>query len=185
MYRRRYYRSKGSKYSNETVNFGATFNSTLTEGASFPAEIQSSTVVDRGFTIVPPSDVMGSRKIKNIKIRIAIRGNSAPIYGVLVYAPQGTVPSGLTVGGNETNRTYEPNQNVISSFLIPTQIVRDSSAQLVANLDQQVFSINSRLARILNSGDTIKLILATAGSIPLSEQETMTVEGMANYVIKY
>lgn len=185
MYRRRYYRGKGSKYSNETINFGFKQESNISAAQSMPETQSQSVVTDRGFTIVPPSDVMGSRKIKNIRIRITSHGNASPLFGVLVYAPQGTVPSALTVGGTNTNRTYEPNQNVISSFMLPAQISRDSEGAIASINDQQIITISSRLARILNSGDTIKLIVASSEAINASSEEPFIVEGTANYVIKY
>lgn len=146
-YRRSYRRSYSRpvqpvRYSNETYN--VTFQYQWTS-------VPTSSAV----TMIPASDVQGLRKVKNFTINIsqsptfnsqgAVQFASSFIYA-LVYVPAGTTANAITIGsGNAAASLYEPNQNVICSGVCDS-----ASGQL---------RISSRLARNLNSGDSVALVL--------------------------
>lgn len=151
MYRRNYrrYYSRGYnrpvqpvKYSNETYN--VTFQYLW---GSVPNSV--------AVTMIPASEVQGMRKTKNFTLNISqspttnaegvVQATSSFIYA-LVYVPAGTVANAITIGnGSAAASLYEPNQNVIC-----TGVCDSSSGQL---------RISSRLARNLNSGDSVALVL--------------------------
>ena len=142
-YRRRRYAItrpiKTVKYSNETYAGASSY--TWLEGELYKSVCVSGT------------DVLGTRKCKNFTLTIVTKAGESdfakPIYFALVFVPQGTNPSALTLGHTVTNNTlqsasyYEPNQNVIIQGFID---------------NTQVYRFKTRLARNLNSGDTIVLI---------------------------
>lgn len=98
-------------------------------------------------------DSQGLRKAKNFTVCIASSPftkqsgglDYAPIAFALVYVPQGTNVSHMTVGTSDAASLYEPNQNVILSG--------------VYTAGETSYKITSSLARNLNSGDSIYLIL--------------------------
>lgn len=168
MYRRRYryprsysFRSSRTKYSNETMNS----TNALTFTGSGSTNINP-------IKLVPSISQQGVRKTKNYTLSLycsAIGEKSVPLQFVLVYVPEGTTPSALTIGTDTaTSSLYEPNQNVIlqGSILAGGSIV-------------QRFS--TRLARNLNSGDSIQLIIQNPNGI--SGQATLQTQ--LNYSIAY
>lgn len=104
-------------------------------------------------TMIGQIESQGLRKAKNFTLNLSTTPfkkedgtlYSGPIAFALVYVPQGTTPSHLTIGTANAASLYEPNQNVILSGVYTAG---ESSLKTV-----------SSLARNLNSGDSIKLIL--------------------------
>ena len=139
-YRRRSYRIsrplKAVKYSSETYSAAAS------------AQYQAGTLYTS--TAIPQTDVLGTRKCKNFTLTICQKHETdTPMYFALVFVPQGTNPSNLNIGNTFNNDSlvpasyYEPNQNVILQGFVD---------------NAQVYRFKTRLARNLNSGDTIMLI---------------------------
>ena len=139
-YRRRTYRVarplKAVKYSNETYAAAANL--------AFNSESLYNSVA------IPSTNVLGTRKTKNFTLTICTKSTEViPMYFALVFVPEGTNPSTLNVGnqivqtGLQPLSYYEPNQNVIIQGFVD---------------NAQVYRFKTRLARNLNSGDTIQLI---------------------------
>lgn len=153
---RRYSRSyKVQKYSNETCNFVGTGTVNANGNA---------------IALVAPIDSQGMRKCKNFTLTIACSANiSVPLIYALVYVPQGTLASRLNIGENGgVVSLYEPNQNVILSGIL--------------SYDQNVpVTKYSRLARNLNSGDSIQLIVRAINA----EEVSLDIAATLNYAISY
>ena len=101
--------------------------------------------------IVRPSDTEGMRKVKNITINLAASASTSATVGnmfyALVYVPAGTVPS--SINWSTTGAPfYEPNQFVITCGVFDS--------------DSGPNRIFVPLARNLNSGDSVQLILRSA-----------------------
>lgn len=137
-YRR--YRRAAQKYSVETSNIN----------------LKGALTQDYGnYTMIAPIQSQGMRKAKNFTLSIS----SSPFYNgtddseeytpiafALVYVPQGTNPSSITLGTESAAASlYEPNQNVILSG--------------VYTAGDSALRIRSSLARNLNSGDSIVLCM--------------------------
>ena len=127
---------KAVKYSSETYSAAAS--------AAFAANSLYKS------TTIPATDVLGTRKCKNFTLTIVTKSQEViPMFFALVFVPQGTTASDLNVGKTiqDDNLTplsfYEPNQNVIFQGFVDAA---------------QVYRFKTRLARNLNSGDTIQLI---------------------------
>lgn len=164
---------KSVKYSNETF--------------AFIAGIDNSTQGTYGFSvneIVPaPSNVLGTRKVKNFTINILVEEtltkssgeadafDRARIAWALIFLPEGIQPSTLNFGNQGTPLSlYEPNQNVIASG------VCDSN---------QTYRFKSRLARNLNAGDTIVFVMRDLQS-PDANEEVITLAAVSiNYAITF
>ena len=128
---------KTVKYSNETSNITSSFS--ITQGGQLNAPLISS------------SSIQGIRKAKNFSLKVLYAG-SAPLMFVLVYVPQGQDVKAITRGTYTAPASlYEPNQNVImSGYIVPN----NSQAQ----------TFRTRLARNLNSGDSIQIAICCAGA---------------------
>lgn len=157
---RRYARAvKPVKYSNETTNFFNDYN--INQGDS---------LATGKIPLIVQTPVQGMRKCKNFTLNICCYSD-VPILFALVYVPQGTNPSDLNIGtvANPTS-IYEPNQNVIISGVVPktltTPVVKYTP-----------------LARNLNSGDQIFLVLRSASSFP--EAFHLALYCQLNYAITY
>lgn len=168
MYRRRYRLTRSlsvrvprTRYSNETMNSTNTLNFTGTGSTNI-----------QPIVLVNPISQQGVRKTKNYTLSLycsKIGENTPPLQFVLVYVPEGTTPSALNIGTNSaTTSLYEPNQNVIlqGSILAGGSIV-------------QRFS--TRLARNLNAGDSIQLIIQN----PQGINGNATLQTQLNYSIAY
>lgn len=117
------------------------------------------------FLIVPATGVQGMRKVKHLTISMANSDQESELnalYWALVYVPQGTAPGILNVGTSATTSLYEPNQFVLSCGVV------DFSAG-----PQR---IRTPLARNLNSGDAIYLLLANPSA---------TVNANVDSVVRY
>lgn len=185
MYRRSsYYRSRSAKYSNETVCFNAGVTADTNAGQ---------VLTQQPLTIVPPTNVLGNRKVKNFTIKVTSDLNDDPIIGVLAYVPEGTTMSVPLVTG-ETQSLYEPNQNVIATFVIPPNCVRNTDQTLGAASNAQSITVSTRLARNLNTGDSIQLALTTPNGLTAGDgtptqsgqaRPPVVICGTVNYSIKY
>jgi hypothetical protein len=149
---RRYARTartvKPVRYSNETVS-----------GTAGGAISSGHTV---GCIVLAPVDAQGVRKLKNPTLRIAMTAPNPqwPILWALVYVPQGFPAAALKLdyGGvnAEPPSLFEPNQNLIMSGVMPS-----------TGSDEPI-TYRSRLARNLNSGDSIHLLVrAISGDIDI------------------
>lgn len=136
-------RLKTVKYSNETASWGG--------------DINGGTAI----TMVAGAQIQGMRKCKNFELKLSVGASSdiapsnAAIAYALVYVPENTSPHQLNFGTDSSaSNLYTPDQNVIMSG--------------TCNLNGAVTINRTRLARNLNSGDSIALIIQsidiTAGS---------------------
>ena len=176
-YRRRYrgYRLAKSRYSNETTVI--TFNTAEAQpeaGQTFPSDTIEEQEY-RGFPIVAKTTVYGTRKAKNFDLTLTTKGLNAPLLGCLVYVPQGTLASAITsssAGLGDVKSLYEPNQNVIMQFMVPANGSADAP---------QITKVRTRLARNLDSGDSIVLIFCPLETLA----DTVYIAATVNYAIKY
>lgn len=166
-------RVKTVKYSNETYNFtdALTVNSPSTKTVAWS-------------TVISAIDQQGVRKCKNFELTLTggpfysttsdQPTEAVPLFWALVYVPQGTQPSEINIGSYEAPASlYEPNQNVIMSGVWPG----DLTAPYVKR---------TRLARNLNSGDSIAFVVAVPSfksddSIKYDKNIAMTL----NYAISF
>ena len=177
MYRRKSYSSRRYKkvrYSNETSTFNINTNIAQASTASFPTYNGS-----LGKTLVSAAQIQGTRKVKNMTLSISTTQISVPVLCTVVYVPQGTEASNLSVNGSGTtdpSSLYEPNQNVIMQFVLnPVYATGEGSC---------VQRFKTRLARNLDSGDSIKLVMAP--SVALDAQlNNFKVTGTFNYAISF
>lgn len=155
-YKRKYHYSiarpiKSVKYSNES--FATRFNLGYLD-APGPALHKTETLV-----VVPSvSAPLGTRKVKNFTVSFIcdhsriFRPNAdelerpAQILWALVFVPEGTNASEInpTTTLMQPRSLYEPNQNVIMAGLITSQ---------------NMCRFKTRLARNLNAGDSIQMVL--------------------------
>lgn len=183
------YRSyRSAKYSNETIAFNTQLTNSTDGGISFPVD-ESVDPPFKGVLIVPATNVLGNRKVKNFTIKVTANLNDDPIFGALVYVPEGTEASALQVSG-PTQSMYEPNQNVIATFVIPPNCTRGDDASLIEVSAPTQVTVSNRLARNLNTGDYIVMIFSSpngldAGTGIGGEGPPVTVCGTVNYAIKY
>lgn len=180
MYRRSYYKGRSGKYSNETV----CFNVGVTDHKDGGEALTEDPVI-----IVPATDVFGNRKVKNFTIKVTANLNDDAIIGVLAYVPQGTQMSLPLVTG-DVQSLYEPNQNVIATFVIPPNCTRDLQGDVVTAGSPTQITVSNRLARNLNTGDRILLCLVppngiTAGTGQGGAPPPCCICGTINYSIKY
>ena len=134
---RRYYsRSRALrsvKYSNETYVFNN------------PNTVYSSNTTYK-VAMIPETNVQGTRKCKNFTLTLSSVPN-IPFLFALVYVPEGTSISNLSLPNNNTPLSlYEPNQNVIMSGIFGGPF-------------SSVTRFKTRLARNLNGGDNIALVI--------------------------
>nr|WEY08166.1 hypothetical protein [Po-Circo-like virus] len=141
-------RVKTVKYSNETYNYSG---SLLVNNAAQKGNWHH--------VLITSIDQQGVRKCKNFELSLtgspfypSAEGQEPlqiPIFYALVYVPQGTEPSQINIGAPEAAASlYEPNQNVIMAGVWPGDLTAP-------------FVKKTRLARNLNSGDSIQLILSS------------------------
>lgn len=185
MFRRRYYRTGRMRYSNETSTIGLNVTGLIPSGTTFPFTQEGSVVTDRGVTVVPTSNIQGTRKVKNITLKITGQYLTGPVFCALVYVPDGTVPNALSLGNGSS--FYEPNQNVISTFIIPQTVQFNQVGETITPVPagQNTYTISTRLARNLASGDRIVLLMAPGKDILFNANTPPYICGTCNYAIKY
>ena len=146
-YRRPYKRMRGGKRIKYSVQQKA---------FAFNADAGGST----SQVIVPPTTLEGMRKVKHLTVNL-----SAPIdtqfYWALVYVPQGTTVNAINL--TSTAGMYEPNQFVMNCGIIDT--------------NAGPIRISTPLARNLNDGDAIYLVVLPVGA------GTTSIRGTVRYAI--
>lgn len=154
------------KYSNETYTIDISTDDGIAAGTTQPV------------TFTSAATVLGTRKAKNFTLNL-YTNSEVPFYFALVYVPEGTQPSALTINNVPFDSAnilasaslYEPNQNVIISGFI-------------GGLAGEIGRFKSRLARNLNSNDSIVLLVAPVDTVAAGENATHIV-GALNYAISY
>lgn len=200
MYRRSYYRGRTAKYSNETVCINAVATGLVTAGVTFPQIAEPDPEqgqIPKGLLVVPATSLMGNRKVKNFTLKIAARGNESPIIGALVYCPEGTLPSNLSTQLSSQS-LYEPNQNVIMTFIIQPSCDRDAEGYVTTYFTPPTVTVSNRLARNLSSGDSIVLLMSAVDEINAGDgtrrtpedptsttKDPLAITGTLNFAIKY
>ena len=153
---------KPVKYSNETFSFANAL--TLAAGETYSVEFVKSTTI------------AGIRKLKNFTLSFNT-DLEFPAFFAIVYVPEGTEPLSLNFGSTISDTVltpsslYEPNQNVIMSGTI-------------GGPNFAVGRYSTRLARNLNSGDRICLVVRTTKSGE-SASDTGNVAMSLNYAIAF
>lgn len=158
---------KTVKYSNETLSTLITIPSgdwpNATAAGTYKIPI-----------ILSPTSVAGVRKVKNISVRIASAFGTVEVPGVglaaIVYVPEGTNKDAIQLSTDieSSISLYEPNQNVIAAG---TFNYASSSPTFLGN----------RLARNLNSNDTIMLCIKPCSVVPANASVGLCVT--INYAI--
>lgn len=172
---------KRVKYSNET----------FANAVTVTALPSSSDLVGNNYWIpvITPSNVSGMRKAKNFTINLSCipaftaGGVKIPIIvsAMLVYVPEGTAPNAPNFNflpepvSFPTPATlqamYKPDQNVIMSK--------------IANITETGnITMRNRLARNLNSGDSVGVLLTVFKSIN-DESQSIACVVSANYAVTY
>ena len=145
---RRYFRRRYSHKNKYSVERTSGFTDSTQNWTQIPASNTTIQNYQTSIGIVPATDVQGMRKVKNFTLTFGKLGTAnQPLYYALVYTPGGTALNNINypaVGASVS--MYEPNQYVISSGLL--------------TFEGGPLRIRSRLARNLNSNDSINLILA-------------------------
>lgn len=164
-YKRYYPRYRKQKYSNETYSSNGYWSLSDLNGNG---NIRDSFWVE----IVKPSANGGVRKCKNFTFTAGVHVVNdgvelhIPYQYLLVYVPEGQDASSYQTGAGSL---YEPNQNVIMAG-------SGTSGSPLKGF--------TRLARNLNSGDTIQLILLfTVGDLPATT--LISAATQLNYNIAY
>nr|QIR82144.1 hypothetical protein [unidentified] len=120
--------------------------------------------------IVASSAAQGKRKCKNFDINLgAFTGQIGDpmIYYALVYVPAGTTPSQLSI--TASTEYYTPAANVLAAGVYDT--------------DQGTgFRVRTRLARNLNAGDEIRLLLRASCN---ANPGDIGLRGIVTYVVAY
>lgn len=119
--------------------------------------------------IVQATTQEGVRKAKNISVSIATPANgvgNASFYWALLYSPEGNTPNELS----STGQLYQPSQYVISSGIVSGE--------------QGKLRISSRLARNLNQGDSIYLLIGTNSNF-ISPSADPASNYRFNYLVRY
>lgn len=125
--------------------------------------------------IVQSTQQEGVRKAKNISVTLTTPSNTAsttdwnyPYYWALIYLPEGMTANELS----STSQLYQPSQYVINSGIVANQ--------------QGKIRISSYLARNLNQGDSIYLIIGTNSSfLPTGTNEASRFNYLVRYAICY
>lgn len=182
-----YYRRGGSKYSNETITSHLSLTQDTAANTAFPVQNSGQANQYTGVIIVPATNISGNRKVKNFSIKVVAARNDAPIYGALVYVPEGTEAKKFGVGQLQQSM-YEPNQNVICSFVLPPTATRDLQTGVVLTAEAPgVVTVRNRLARNLSQGDSIALVYCTPSTLKsaLSAGDETVIDAQVNYAIKF
>ena len=176
---RRYYSRRGAKYSNETMAFNVGITGDKEGGVPLTTQ---------PLVVVPATNVLGNRKVKNFTLKFTSYGCDDAIYGVLAYVPEGTNMNPPLVTG-PSQSLYEPNQNVIATFILPASCNRDVDGSILQASSQSI-TVSTKLARNLNTGDQILLCLTTPNGLHAGDGSGENppigcITGTVNYSIKY
>lgn len=145
---------------------------------------QNTEMYSQSFEIIPPVNTQGMRKCKNFTFDIFFRAhnnraaeeyvNGYQTQGIfaLVFVPQGQNPSNFQAfrsAINQSESVYEPNQNII----------------MAGTLEEfKTKRYRTRLARNLNSGDSVYLCINLARS-EYSNNSAWQVNCVLNYAVCY
>ena len=197
MYRRNYFRTRSAKFSNETCAVNVQATQAVAAGFTFPQfdpPDPSQGQIAKGLMVVPATTIMGTRKVKNITLKLTARGNESPIVGALIYVPEGTQASDLSTQLS-TSSLYEPNQNVIMTFILPPSVDRDPDGFVTQMFTPPTTTVSNRLARNLSSGDMLVLVMACVDDVNAGDgtvdagtgrtKDPMAIFGTVNFAIKY
>lgn len=163
------------KYSNEN----ACIAGTLSASADDPDGHHKQSY----FQLIPATTAQGTRKVKNLTLKILLgpsfnvnkqdptqkTESVGSLAFVVVFVPEGTLPSSINVGDQSVS-LYEPNQNVILSGIID---------------NTQTYTFRTRLARNLNSGDSIYIVLRDNNAVTEDTYTATAAQFMLNYAIAY
>ena len=147
MPRRRYYRRAGNrdKYSVEQTIINTPSSTTWT---LYPAQGSLDDTRQIDFSVLPPTETQGMRKVKHFLLSFTCTADTQPFYYALVFVPAGYEPQRIALPNEGTAvPAYDANQFVIS--------------QGVLDFSGGPLRIRSPLSRNLNSGDSIYLCIAT------------------------
>lgn len=189
-YRRRYYYGRKYRYSAENMTTTGLFDGSSavtqapnnqTYGSLTELAISGNYIWVAPLTVIAASANQGIRKVKNCRVSISpiitqtIDGTSTnviiPCRWALVYVPEGQNPNVLSTGEGITS-LYEPNQNVISSGTLISGYIPSTKS--------------SRLARNLNSGDRIMLLMTFATPTQIEPDTlSMAINVNVSYAIAY
>ena len=142
-FRRSYRSSNRDKYSieNTTINPPNAWISVTSEDPTFLPTDQFN------ISVVQPTDVQGMRKVKHFTLTFSADANEQTMWYALVYVPFGYTPNNLNIpAAGYATSLYEPNQYVMSSGVL--------------DFTGGPCRIRCPLARNLNSGDSIYLVMA-------------------------
>lgn len=181
-YRRRHRYSiarplKTTKYSNET------FLASINIGSDTPAAGEG-TFYQVNLNCLPNNlqGVLGTRKVKNFTIRIKPDNRvftpsgadpviqTPTLFFVLAFVPEGNEPGPIRIGNGSMLSAYEPNQNVIMSGMVD---------------DSQAYSFKSRLARNLNAGDQIGILLKDTTFVAAGDKAMTHLSISINYAVAF
>ena len=151
---RRYYRRRPINKDKYSVESTAVVTPALNDWIAVPAHDASQASVQYNTTVVPETAIEGMRKVKHLTLTIANNANTleyVPLIYAIVYVPAGyeANPINYPSVGTATN-LYDPNQYVMQCGVV------DFSAGPCR--------IRSALSRNLNSGDSIRIILASTST---------------------
>lgn len=150
-----------------------------------PFSINGQMTTSRGLTqiICPPSTVSGNRKIKNIGFDITTNSPIPLLYAVF-YVPEGGQQTQITPQINEmTSQNLGNPQAFVELFAANQWVIGCGSVTSGA-----IARFRSRMARNLNNGDFVALLVFTADqSIPSDANPAYSIEMnvTGNYAIKY
>ena len=146
-------RLKTVKYSNETM----CSSGDLAAGEAWP--------------MIAATTVQGMRKCKNFELKIVMHSQAAEpedhsIVSALVYVPENTTPGNILLGtGTAASNLYQPSQNIIMSGYVKPGL-------------NNVTINRTRLARNLNQGDSIQLLLLPLTAVVSGK---FTISATLNY----
>lgn len=124
-------------------------------------------------TVVSGAQAQGKRKCKNFDINLAVQQNNTPqalVYYALVYVPAGSTAS--TISNTSATEFYTPGANVLAAG--------------VYDCDEGTgFRVRTRLARNLNAGDEIQLVMRSSMVGAPTAQSVIVLQGVVSYVVAY
>ena len=101
--------------------------------------------------VVPQTDVQGMRKVKHFTLSFSVANGDPFLYYALVYVPEGYEPNNIQIPiVGQAVSLYEPNQYVISAGVL--------------DFSGGPCRVKTPLARNLNSGDSIYLVIASVSN---------------------
>jgi len=118
---------------------------------------------DGGQIVVPSTTLQGMRKVKHLTLSMAAPAGTAnlDVFWALVYVPQGTGVGTLNISGGDM---YEPNQYVMSTGIF--------------DFNGGPLRVHCPLARNLNSGDSIALIIKNSTNVA-----SINYHGVVRYAV--